>query len=432
MLITHKLRKGETFATVMKKYAVKDWKATWDLAQNKALKAKRKTADRVEPGDTLMVIDPSARFYEITFAKQTFMVPEAEMADVRKAISAAFKKKALPRLIKLKAAYDADYEYMADLAVGSGMLTGFLVQLLEDRSGARLPTKEMNAVATAIKDATRATNAADFAGQVDAMRALESAMADYVAAAEKYRSKMIGAAEVGVVAATITREGAFLLLSALASGGAGTVCRVMTSLEIGVAMGAASSLIKAGSDEIGQFMAGEERSASEVTYSMVREFFVGGASGLASGFLRNTKIAQGIQSKLAATVMKAMPRYFKQMARNGRLMKFDLKSKAWERMDAEDRADFLIRVFNRMGVSGAIKGILAWTKTREGIDLQVAAIGDAVSGLTGKESLREVGEKIGAAILTDDVIDSIMASILAANRDDIERLLDKEPEKKAA
>ena len=161
MFLTHKLKNNENFKTVMRKYGVKDWNTTWNLPQNKSLRVKRKYADKVLPGDTLVILDPKEKLRSIKFAGMTFNIPDAEWDATKRDVVKVMETKFLPKLVALKKTYDDDYEYMWDIANNQGWLTGMMATIVENRSGAKMPTAEMNKTSKAIGKVQKAIKAGD-------------------------------------------------------------------------------------------------------------------------------------------------------------------------------------------------------------------------------------------------------------------------------
>lgn len=413
MLITHKLKKGETFATIMKKHGVTDWKKVWDLPQNKPLKAKRKTADQVAEGDTLTLFNPKARVYQLCFGGRDYLLSEDDFADAQRQIIANIRKKLLPRLTALKAAYDEDYEYMASLAADSGALIGFLAAAVENLSGAKVPTREMNAVSDAIKAVQKALNKEDPAACVAAMVTAEEAMDAYVKAAETYRKKMISASETGVTALVLTREASFIVLSALLSAGAGTVLRAgaFSSMEIGAASGILTGVVKAAAGEVGEAASGNSRSVGQIAYSVIKEAYFGAAGGVLSGFIRGSDMGDEVGKLLAGKLMKLAPKWAQAGAKARWYGGYQV-SGTFEKLADETVAKVVAAVMLRVGTSAYLKTVLGVIGSKDHADECTKIIASALSSMSGKESLSKAAGLIADAFAESAaLVDSVLGKV---------------------
>jgi hypothetical protein len=433
MLITYKLKKGETFSTVMKKNGVTDWKTSWDLPENKALKTKRRTADKVEAGDTLTFVDAKARVFEVTIGGKDFVLTEGDFEELQAEVFATLRKKYLPRLSNLKAAYDADHDFMASLVTDSGMLIGTLAVILEDLSGAKLPTREMNAVSDAIKAVQSAMKKEDLAASIAALRSAESAMADYVAAAETYRKKMNTAADVGVQVAYLTQEASFTLLSALLSAYLTRLTAgAISARKISMISGALTGALKAASNEVGEAASGNERSWSEIGYNVAKEAIFGAAGGLASNLLRGTAVGRKVAEKLAVKLQEKSVSYAIKGAKAGKFGKWKL-SGTLEKLPYDKVADEVSGVIMRVNVGIVIKVVLAELEAKDHADRCVRIVSDAIGSLTGKESLTKAADAIADAFAEcEEFMEAAFGRLVEQFQKAIEKLLDAELDRDAA
>ncbi len=430
MISEHKLKKGETFASVMKKNSITDWKTVWDLPQNKALKAKRKFADKVEEGDTLTIFDPKARVYKLTIGGKDHLLTEADFAEATKQTIANIRKKLLPRLSSLKAAYDADYEFMASLASDSGMLIGMLAAAVENLSGAKVPTKEMNAVSDAIKAVQKALQKEDLLDCVHTMRVAEEAMEAYVAAAETYRKKMVSGSETGVTVLVLTREGSFIVLSALLSAGAGTVLRAgaFSAMEIGAASGALTGAVKAAAGEIGDAAAGNSKSAGEIAYNVVKEAMFGAASGVLSGFIRGSDMGQEVGKRLTSKLVEYAPKFAK-MGVKARWYGGYQVAGTFDGLADEAVAEVVAAVLMRVSASIYLKTVMAEIGSKDHADECAKIIGAALNEMSGKESLSKA-----AGVIADGFAASaaFMERVMGRIAEAFGKAIDKELERAMA
>ncbi len=424
MFITHKLKKGENFKTVMRKYGVKDWSKTWNLPQNKSLRSKRKYADKVEAGDTLIVLDPKAKLRSIKFAGITYNIPDAEWDATKRAIIKLIEKKFLPKLAALKKTYDDDYNYMWDIANNQGWMTGMLVAAVESYNKAKMPTKEMSKVSKEISKLQKAIKAGDFAKVVATMLTAESAMKDYVKAAETYRRKMTDGSSDAVKFLEITRDGCFLIAAACATGGAAAAAPgVFTAVELGAAVGAGTALVKSASNEVGNVFANEKRSKGQITYALVRDTYLGAASGALGGFLF-AKFGSAVSKFLGKYIQRYAPGIVRTMLRENHF------PTAWgkamvDKMGENAVALTISDTAVRASMSTLMAAIMSWLKTKEGIDALVDAASGVLKSATGKEKASEVGEKLAAKLAASGAADKIIAKMIKDNKKSVQKALDK-------
>lgn len=434
MLITYKLKKGETFASVMKKHGVTDWKTSWDLAENKGLKTKRRTADKVEPGDTLTFVDPRAKLHPVMLGGKTYHVPEGDMEHLQDEVKKLIKKVALPRLVKLKEAYDADYERLMDVTAGKeGTIFGIIACAVENLKDAKPPTAEMNAFSKAIKNLQRLfASYGTFSNYLDAMNDLQKAADDYVYAAELYRSKMIKGNEAAVVLFDLTVTGLFIVVSALASGGASLAIKGFTSLELGAATGAATAFLKQAATEIGEFLVGHERTTGQIVYAMVSETMFGAGSSVVSSLLRESKIGTRIMKHIAGKVQERMPDYVDRLMVRGGLVEWDAKLKIFDTIGEDKVAELVSKTLMRASVSMVQKALIAVTSAKDHAEALFDATKRIVLDASGKESAEDIGDKIGAEVATDGLLDAVCDRLMADMMPVIRRTLEIAAEREMA
>jgi len=424
VFITHKLKKGEDFKSVMRKYGVKDWNTTWNLPQNKSLRTKRKFADKVEPGDTLVILDPKEKLRSIKFAGVTFNIPDAEWDATKRGAIKLMETKFLPKLISLKKIYDEDYEYMWDIANNQGWMTGMMAAIVENRTNARIPTAEMSKTTKAIGKVQKAIKGGDFYKIMVAMGEAETAMKDYVKAAETYRRKMTDGSTETVKFLEITRDGCFILAAALATGGAAAAAPgVFTAAELGAAMGAGSALLKSAGNEVGNVFANEKRSAGQISYAIIRDTYMGAATGALGGALF-AKFGAPIAKFLAKYVQKYAPTIVNVMLRNHET-EVQWATKYIEQLGREEVAKIIADTAVRSSVSTIIKAITEWLKAKDGIDALVDAAGDVMKSLTGKEKEAAVGQKLADKLAANGAANTIVAKLVASNKAAAQKALDK-------
>ncbi len=425
MFLTHKLRKDEDFKSVMRKHKVTDWKTTWGLPQNKRLRSKRKFVDQVQAGDTLVILDPKAKLRSVEFLGITYNVPDAEWDATKRSIVRVIEKKFLPELLALKKTYDDDYNYMWSIANKEGWFTGMLAAAVENLSGATVPTKEMSKVSKSVDAVSKAIRKGDFAKCVTTMGAAQTAMQDYVKAAEKYRSKVTNGATKGVEFLEITRDNAFLLVGAMATGGVGAAApaAAFTALEIGAAVGGGTALVKSASNEVGNYMAKNKRTTQEITFAIVRDTYLGAAQG-ALGAMIFSRLGPMIVKPMAKYVQRGAPKIITVMLREN-----TIPSKWGQQVVAKygekATADLICNTAGRFAIAKIMTGLTNWFLSKEGLSALSAAANAVYKGLSGNEKSAAIGEKIAAKLDAQGATKQVVEAMLESSKSDIDKALKK-------
>lgn len=435
MFITHKLKKTEDFKVVMRKYKVTDWKSTWNLPQNKRLRAKRKYADQVQAGDTLVILDPKAKLRTVKFLGTTYNIPDAEWDATKRDIVRVIEKKFFPKLLALKKTYDDDYNYMWSIANEDGWLVGMLAAAVENLSFADVPTKEMSKVSKSVGNVQKALKKGDCLQVVVAMSVAQAAMKEYVEASEKYRRRVTNGATKGVEFLEFTRDNAFILLGALATGGVGAAApaAAFSALEIGAAVGAATALTKSASNEVGNYMANNSRSGEEITIAIIRDTYLGAAQGALGGV---------VFSKLSAPVTKGLAKGVKSKAPQlvGEYVKKNKVPSFWNKVVCNKygvavTTEIIEEAVGKFSVAKTIGIIGKWCKTKEGADMLGDAAKDVFKSLSGKEKDGVIGSKVAASLIASGATRKIVELVLQENKALIDKALKakaEEGEKEAA
>ncbi len=432
MFISHKLKKGETFSTVMKKHGVTDWKTTWDLQQNKPLRAKRKHADKVIEGDVVVMIDPKAKLQTLKFLGKTYFVPHEEMDALRAAVTKEIKKKFLPRLASVKAIYDDDYEYMADIS--TGFIAGWFAEILHTTKRTEPPTKELAESSKALDAVVKAVNAGDFDKMVSTITAADKALKAYVVAAEVYRRKMTDGATTGVKVVKFVDDYAFIVAAALATGGLGPLIAkgAITATQAAAATGAAAAYLKSVASVLGRSAAGEKQSAGQIGYTVVRDTLFGGAVGALGGVLLSGPIGKEVTKQLVREIGKELPGVVARMVHKNALTWVVPKSGVVATLGKDEVARIIVQGIMRTGYGGIMKNLLEYLRAKDGADLLVGAFKSACKGLSGKEPPAKVATAISDKLLDDGLAETLVKRQIKANSAAIQKMLEKAAEEKTA
>lgn len=425
MFLTHKLRKGEDFKSVMRKHKVTDWKTTWGLPQNKRLRTKRKYADQVQLGDTLVILDPKAKLRTVEFLGTTYNIPDAEWDATKRDIVRVIEKKFLPELLALKKTYDDDYNYMWSIANKEGWFAGMLAAAVENLSNATVPTKEMSKVSKSVDAVSKAIRKGDFAKCVTTMGTAQTAMQDYVKAAETYRRKVTNGATKGVEFLEFTRDNAFLLVGAMATGGVGAAApsAAFTALEIGAAVGAGTALVKSASNEVGNYMAKNKRTTEQITFAIVRDTYLGAAKG-ALGAMVFAKIGPAIVKPMAKYVQRGAPKIITVMLREN-TMPSKWGQQVVAKYGEKATADLICDTAGRFAIAKIMTGLSDWFLSKDGLaTLSVAASG-VYKGLSGAEKDAVIGEKIATKLDAQGATRKVVEAILKDDKANIDKALRK-------
>lgn len=413
MFIKHKIKKGEDFKSVMRKYKLKDWKGVWNLKGNTALRRKRKFVDKVEVDDTLVLFDGTIKYHSIKMGAKTYLVSEKDWAGTKKKIIAELNTKFLTPLGKIKKTYDDDFEFLQSLA-NDNAIAGFFAALVEDLSGAKLPTAEMGKASAAIRDLQKKILAGKFAEIGPAGAKAQAAMDAYAKAAETYRTKMTNGATKGVKAVKFVDDYAFIVVGAIATGGASAVVGgTFTVIEIGAAVGAGTAFLKASSSEIGKKVSGEDRSAQEISFSIYSKMLGGGLEGAIVGKLLGGKMAAEFFKQFSAILAKSFPRTVTALIKveAESLIKSPslLAGLGKERAVAE-----MVKILTRTS-AGTIKAHAKKVLDSEK-DILASAIKSVLKAMTGKESEKKLIENVAKHLAASNAAEKIARSVIIGRR----------------
>ena len=421
MFITYKLKKTEDFKAVARKYKLKDWKTTWGLPQNKRLRSQRKYIDKVQAGDTLVILDPKATLRTVKFLGTTYNIPDAEWDTTKREVMRAIERKFLPKLVALKKTYDDDYNYMWSIANENGFVTGLLATVVENLSFADVPTKEMSAVSKSVDNVRKALKKRDVLACIFAMAAAQAAMKKYVDASEKYRKRVTGASTGGVEFLEFTRDKSFQLLGILAKVGIvmATPAAAFKPVEIGAAVGAGTALIKSASNEVGNYLANNPRTSSEITLTILKDTYLGAAEGAFGAFVFS-KVQGDVSKEIAKKMRTNAPVTVETMIKGGKI-----KSKWTEilmnKHGAAVTSDVVAISLERYAVGTCIKWVTDWAKTKSGVTMLGESAISSMGAMKGTEKDAAVGKKMGASLISAGAIDEIVAHAIKQKKAAIDK-----------
>ena len=168
--------------------------------------------------------------------------------------------------------YNDDYLYLQKIAEGAGSVSGVLIAMVEVATLARVPTDEMNWCHDRYNKLKGYIDSGSF-GMIElASKQAVDAINDYVAASEEYRRKVTGGSSKAVTALKWTKTGCFIVAQSIAASYVGPQ-----------AAGAIFGFVEAASEEIGEYVAGNERSGDEIANHVVGSTIFGLAAGAVGG-----------------------------------------------------------------------------------------------------------------------------------------------------
>ncbi len=413
MFIKHKLKKGEDFKSVMRKFGIKDWDGIWNLKGNTALRKKRKYADKVEAGDVLVLFDGKAKYHRVALGSKTYLVSTSEWSTMTKKVIAEMNTKYLVPIGKIKKIYDDDFNFLQDLA-NDNSIAGFFAALVENRSGAKLPTKEMGAASAAILTLQKKILAGKFGEIEGAAKKAQDAMNKYAAASELYRRKMTDGATRGVKIVKFVDDYAIVVAAAIATGGASTVVGgAFTAVEIAAAMGAGGALLKASSKEFGKKVAGEDRTAQEIGINIMAKMMAGGLEGMLGAKLLGGKYSSGAVGGLAGAVSKRMPKVVDKLVRVEGQSLIGSPS-LLKGLGTEKAAQEVSKLMARTTM-GTVK-VYCKKLIDEDDDIVSGAIKIVLKKLTGTEDEKKMSAMVGEAIATEKNVVEVTRRIIKGQR----------------
>lgn len=422
MFIKYTLKKGEDFKSVMRKHKLTDWKGVWELKGNAALRKKRKYADKVEPGDTLILWDGRIKYHRVVLDGNTYMVPEKEWPATKKKIIADMNTKLLMPLFKMKKIYDDEYLYLSSLA-DENAIAGFFAALVENTTKARVPLKEMNAATVALRDLQKKILAGKFDQVTPAGIKAQAAIDAYVEASEAYRRKMCDGATKGVKAVKFVDDYAFIVAGAIATGGASAVVGgAFTAVEIAAAVGAGTALVKGVGNEVGRNIAGEERGFEEIAFTLYAKMIVGGAEGALVGKLLSGPMATEFFKQFSRILSNSFPRLVQSVLKNevAELLKAPSLMAA---IGKEKMIEEAVKIVARTSANTLKVHAKKLISQNEG--LLVSVIKQVLKKLTGRESEKDMIGMIAKELASGKIAVEIARSVIRSNRKQIITELEK-------
>lgn len=422
MFFKYKLKKGEDFKSVMRKHKIKDWAGVWNLKGNASLRKKRKYADKVTEGDTLIIWDGRIKYHKVVLDGNTYMIPEKEWPATKKKIIADMNTKLLMPLFKMKKIYDDEYLYLSSLA-DDNAIAGFFAALVENTTNARVPLKEMNAATVALRDLQKKILAGKFADVPAAGQKAQNAIDNYVKASETYRCKMTNGATKGVKVVKFVDDYAFIVAGALATGGASAVVGgAFTAVEIAAAVGAGTALVKGAGNEIGRKVAGDERGFEEIAFTLYAKMVVGGAEGALVGKLLSGKMATAFFKEFSRILSKSFPNIVRAVLKDevAALLKAPSLMTA---IGKEKMIEEAVKIVARTSANTMKVHAKKIFSQDEGI--MVTAVKAALKKITGRESEDKLATLVARELASGKAAQAVARSVIKGNRKAIIKELEK-------
>lgn len=419
MFLKHKIKKGETFDSIQKKYKVSAPSAIWNLPQNRALVRKRKTKDKLAPGDEIYVPDPKAKCHILKIRNTTYVVADSEWNSFQDIIIQKLQKTTLKRAKAHVAHLDEVFEYHKKNAKEFSLSYGLTKML----SGASLPNTEMIQAGKDVNDLEMALRSRNFAKASAAMTQIDKSTKAYADGLNTYVKKLTGAGDKAIFGLELTRDVSFIVVGAcamavVAPAGAGA----LTMMKVGAGVGGATSAAKSIANEIGEAVAGNDRSFKEVSTSVLMDTLMGAGTG-AFAALIGPVIMKGAVERLASgllsskTLTKICVRLFSSergwldKALNGTISR--LSDVYGKKVAAEIATRAMSKTIGRIGFGGMVKLVEAGIKAYH--QQAMAAFRSFGSKASGKEDEKKTAQMIGDELYKAGLGTSVIKSAIEAN-----------------
>lgn len=416
MFIQHKVAKGESYQDILKKYGVKDGKALWALKDNKAIRSKRKTPDKLAPGDKIWVPDKNSKVYTFQYGGRTQVFSEKEWKDFNGEIVKKLKEKVLkPAKAELKF-QDQQYQSMIDMQ-NDHPIASWIIEVV---AWTDLSDKQKKAAKKAVDAFEAAVNSGNFKKIQSLMTNMEKALVAYAKEVNGYVDDIIGGADKAIWATQLTRDASFVIAASIAVtvvAPAGATVGVMA--KTGFMVGGAAGFTKSVASEVGESLAGNERSIGTITWNIAKGTFAGslmGALGGAAGKLICGKVAAPLAQRFLSG--PTMSNLATRLVSSQTGMVDKLLGGAITRIGAEKGTAFatemaattLAKVMLRVPIGTVIKTCQDLLFSDQ--PLLKKTVDLAMKKSSGKENPDQFAEKMMPYVSSDKFYDKLMAELL--------------------
>lgn len=429
MLIKHKIKKGETFDELCRKYKIKpaDWRALWALLINKTVAGKRKSPEELQPGDVLWFPDAKAETYIFRYKGIAQVFEKSEWQAFKKAVSdktaATVVKRATSELDRI----EDRYKDMVRMQKDHPIITYFSTSRSLD--GASRATAFQ-----AVDDLQSTVSGQRFANLPKAMENAEKALAAFGRNVDAYVESYIEGA--GRLASNVkfTADASFTIAGAIAATMAAPAgASYLAIAKFGAQVGATTGCIKAVTSEIGRGLAGEGRSLGQISWTVVRKTLTGGAIGFLSGptgKLIAGKVADRLAGMLANNARASQLSSWIVNLKNSPIDRltggaFDRIANAKGRAYAQDIAEkTLVKLVIRIDTAQYYQKL-----TGPGSKEMQRAFKKTLGSASGKESLEMVAQRVATAMETDTLHRLVFTQVLKDNAATLRQILEAEAKK---
>ncbi|WP_435140405.1 LysM peptidoglycan-binding domain-containing protein [Pseudopelagicola sp. nBUS_19] len=426
MLIKHTVAKGETYEDILKKYKIKDGKSLWALKNNKSICSKRKNPKNLQPGDIIYVPEKNSKFYTFKDGSKVQVYTEEEWKEFTTGFIAKVKAKVLKPVRQELKYQDQMFKHFNDLNKDF-KLAAFIY---EWTTWSDLPEKEKKAAKKAIDAYESALNSNNFKKLPSLQKNMAKALGDYTDEMNSYEATMTGSKSDSIIQYNqiiADRSFQFVTIFAVtlaAPAGASLAVMVRTGFVIGGSSGFTKSVL----NEVGQSLAGNDRSAATISWNIVRSTFDGALMGglnAGLGWAICGKVAVPLAKSFLARPMmaKVLSRFISSQHSWTDRMLGGAISRALEKNGSAYATDLAevtaMKLLIRFDVSEYTKNI------RQDLFNDQPALKNSVKlalkKSKGNESVEQLAQLIFPHIDSDKIYDKIMKDFLKKNSSSIKK-----------
>lgn len=276
MLIKHKVASGEDFAAIMKKYKVTDATLIWNLVDNRALTRKRKTKDKIQPGDVVWVPDPKTKFRLFKYKGKKYCVPEKEWPKFTKAFCKRLEKTVLPRVTTNLSILRNEFVALEKVQK-EFTFSAFFSELY---SGAQLPERQLFEAEKEYNRFVAAMRKGKLPDIVKQAAVVEGSLKRLSEGLMEYTRKTADAASKALPVLELTKDAGMICagvvgMAVLVPAGAGFA----VVLASGMTVGGYTSMVFSLANEAGHVSAGDKRTGKQIATNVLTDTLVGVGTG---------------------------------------------------------------------------------------------------------------------------------------------------------
>lgn len=275
LLTKYTCKGGETMADIAKLHKIKDIKPILAMKENRKAAEMHKKKVSFPKGMVIFLPDPKVKLYQFKGPKGVMYLTEKDWKDARAKLMLTMKK---GYVMLDRACEVADTYYDGQKKVNDEFpVVAFMCSTWVGSKG-KEPVAERKAAHAQLRKLGKVAQSGKFALFEPQMRITEKAINLYRTRTMEWIDKLIGSSGNWISGLTITRDVSFVVFSAAATtvvAPVGAVAVVAT----GAGVGAGSSFLKSGANEVGRVIAGENVTMEGAGKKILKDTLLGAAFG---------------------------------------------------------------------------------------------------------------------------------------------------------